>query len=1182
MRKLTVIFILVVFIVNCLIPSSYAQTFLLPDQGHMLAPSAAYMPVTMRGIQIHPENPLLFDFILDSGDSSYPVDSDDFRSESHKLVKYFLTSLTIREQDLWVNLSPFEKDRMMTEDFGKTELGRDMLAQDYILKQLTASMIYPERDLGKTFWNKIYTQAREQFGTTDIPVDTFNKVWIVADKARVLERNNAAYVTAAHLKVMLESDYQAVSEGTEASSKGSQDLSRQILREIIIPEIEKEVNEGRNFAPLRQMFYAMILSTWYKAALKDAFLNQVYSNKGKTDGVLVNDLDAKQKIYAQYLEAYRKGAFNYIKEEVDTVSRQVVPRKYFSGGVAPDLGVSLILDRARTATSEDKAQLRGRKMNKVVVGLNRAGSAGKRPNSTHPSIVGNLQKLRRIFLAKAEASRHPGSMFDQGSGGLMERGIDLDKELSDVFHTIAVRWYEVRPGQPSLRFYHYFSAEKVEPMLVKSPSELGIDVHEEDDKSVASLIRQVLARGMENRDLIVTEPEPSSKSGIKSFFAARDSQGAYEVGFLRHFFSPDEASLFAFTVEGLSEDGIQVLLTQLKEAGKGIKKDRKAVSREDYRDVIEMMGSVIRKAEGLKQVRPVIATPEARFPSPIRGFESVGTSRENTILMLRNTSQGVVETEILWEKLPVIDTRIMSDILKDLDTPEIRTQINDAWEKYKDDQKAGYAVFSTLIQTIIVGVLDRYVRYLYKESSTGIRHYQGVRSERSILENIDILPEGIARDEDALLRLFIDYVNNELTTRGFMPSSLLVLPVQGQEETAALFAIRRNDQYHIGVLTTDNRSFLFYSLPSDDQGSAEEFLQSMNDPETLRQFASVLKSEVSSDDVLTLLRRVITALPMRQYIGTIPFDETAAGLAPQTLLKTLPDAGDSRIEYFYAEPFVQGFSLGLAVRVSPGKNGLEFVTLKDKYYAMAADTALQVIEFLDKEWRTEIEALLNEQDPDMDKFGKRLDRIISPVARSILNQVKSENVQAKAEAYSEAVIPGDIMTDVWPQRRLFVIQMNRDVPAFIVAVKPAMDKDLRSAKPLVLVRGSSVSKKALQGIVIDLDRSKTLAQVLKQVGNKKFEELNPLLLGSLKENIIRKIEAGIQHKDEDWGGLADQAQMYGGIDLNALNMDFEVTGEGQRSPLLFDPAMLAEFERGDFSGLEGTILQIVPVQARLF
>jgi len=30
----------------------------------------------------------------------------------------------------------------------------------------------------------------------------------------------------------------------------------------------------------------------------------------------------KEKIYAQYLEAFKKGVFNYIKEDVDAVSQQ--------------------------------------------------------------------------------------------------------------------------------------------------------------------------------------------------------------------------------------------------------------------------------------------------------------------------------------------------------------------------------------------------------------------------------------------------------------------------------------------------------------------------------------------------------------------------------------------------------------------------------------------------------------------------------------------------------------------------------------------------------------------------------------------------------------------------------------------------------------------------------------------
>src|SRR3990167_7652661 len=90
-------------------------------------------------------------------------------------------------------------------------MGRDLLAQDYILKQITASLIYPEGEVGKRFWKRIYEESEKKFGTTNIPVNTFFKVWIVPEKAVVYENAKAgtAYVVESKLKVMLEQDYLA-------------------------------------------------------------------------------------------------------------------------------------------------------------------------------------------------------------------------------------------------------------------------------------------------------------------------------------------------------------------------------------------------------------------------------------------------------------------------------------------------------------------------------------------------------------------------------------------------------------------------------------------------------------------------------------------------------------------------------------------------------------------------------------------------------------------------------------------------------------------------------------------------------------------------------------------------------------------------------------------------------------
>ena len=341
------------------VPSSYAQSVVLPKPGTMVALSATFTPPLLKGIKVYPDNPFLLDFILDKGNSSDPTDK--LKDESSRLIKYFLASVTVPENDLWVNLSPYEKDRIVPDAFGQTEMGRDLLAQDYLLKQITASVIYPEGEVGKKFWAKVYAEAQRRYGTTDIPVDTFNKVWIVPEKAVVYENKDAAYVVESSLKVMLESDYVAMSyqkdiaessapaEGVvvshqeEGARRGgsvtrppepdSQELSKQILRDVIIPILEKEVNEGRNFAQLRQVYHSLILAVWFKDRIKESIFGKAYADQDKIAGVDIKDKAAKDRIWAQYVESFKKGAYNFIREEKDAVSGEMIPRKYFSGGV---------------------------------------------------------------------------------------------------------------------------------------------------------------------------------------------------------------------------------------------------------------------------------------------------------------------------------------------------------------------------------------------------------------------------------------------------------------------------------------------------------------------------------------------------------------------------------------------------------------------------------------------------------------------------------------------------------------------------------------------------------------------------------------------------------------------------------------------------------------------------------
>ncbi len=308
----------------------------LPLPGSMLSPSNTFAPTLLKGLVIHPDKPFNFDFIVDSGND--PKDQAFIREQSQRMIRYFLAALTIPSNDLWVNLSPYEHDRVITNELGQTFLGRDMLAQDYVLKQMTASLIYPEKDLGKEFWNRVYKKVKIKSGRTDLSVNTFNKVWILPDGADVFEKGNTVFITKARLKVMLDEDYLAAHKHketpTDLSAKGAGPNAgaAQIVREIILPELEKEVNEGKNFAVLRQIYYASILAKWYREAVQNTLFSKVYFDQNKIAGVDLEDKTLKEKIYQRYIAAYKKGVFNYIRDDADRLTGEMVPRKYFSGG----------------------------------------------------------------------------------------------------------------------------------------------------------------------------------------------------------------------------------------------------------------------------------------------------------------------------------------------------------------------------------------------------------------------------------------------------------------------------------------------------------------------------------------------------------------------------------------------------------------------------------------------------------------------------------------------------------------------------------------------------------------------------------------------------------------------------------------------------------------------------------
>ena len=384
MIRSTLVLLLVVLLVfpPHIVQARGISSLNLPVLGSLVNVSDVFVPLMLKGISIDKKKPLQFDFIVDSGNDE--IKSEEWmKKEAEQLIKYFLAGLTIPEEDLWVNLSPYEKEGIIPEGFGKTEMGRDLLAQDYLLKQLSASLMYPEGSVGKAFWKRLYQSYFKKEGLEGIAINILNKVWIVPDEAVVFEKGVSGYVVKSTLKVLMEEDYLAVKLEKEEGKNAREEIkmAQRIMREEIIPEIEREVNEGKHFTKLRQIYHALILAKWYKQKVNNVIMENLYEGKNKLSGIKAKDEDIAKKIYKEYVRSYKQGVFDYVKEEYIVEKQEIVAQRYFSGGA--EFGDFSVL----TTRNKDRIEKKIGVLFKVGVKFNPLGK-GKDRDSEEKDLAG--------------------------------------------------------------------------------------------------------------------------------------------------------------------------------------------------------------------------------------------------------------------------------------------------------------------------------------------------------------------------------------------------------------------------------------------------------------------------------------------------------------------------------------------------------------------------------------------------------------------------------------------------------------------------------------------------------------------------------------------------------------------------------------------------------------------------
>ena len=1161
----------------------------------------------VTGLTVHPENPLLMDFIVSTGNSG--LNAAQVKKESDRLIKYFLACLTIPENNQWVNLSPYEKHRIIPEDLGQTVLGQDMLAQDYLLKQLTASLIYPEKNLGKNFWDKVYAKASQMYGTTQIPVNTFNKVWILPDTAKVYEHNNTVFVVKSHLKVMLDEDYLALSKHqcqpgdmspgvSQARCQASRvecesipgnthdkHLGSQIVRQIILPAIEQEVNTGKNFAQLRQIYNSMILAVWFKKNLKQALLNQVYTDKSKVNGVNVDDPAIKEKIYQQYLQAYKKGVFNYIKEEVDQSNQQVIPRKYFSGGLTPETGYTLATRPELGSTLAGEPS--GNEFADVRVGLEKAGPNGfnSAMMATPAMTVKSLTDVVVSFLNGLRLTHHPSVSVKAAENGFSVTVIpknSLDAE------TINNNFWDLSGYLPDARVIPTSTANSsVFTFDVINAAMRAADKDEWRQLANATTLAEFLS--FSRNDQIALAPFLSAD--VRSEWISSVSEMARQLRKV-----PEQQSRLNFVLQLLRQSRslgavVNAAMTTIAEASSKIGQVN-SLDGVSYDDLVN--GTLARMVERDQYISvttnpPLIKAYVANLLSTPEGRQKVHSWVDTTKIADRDTLASDLMTAVVTDLAKQV-IAILKDKVKgknvyfsvELDprhSRDIEASLIEArkWAGLIGRENLMVKVLATSEATRKDGIIETLLKEGIQVNVTGIMH-----------------PQQYAEAVDAYFRSGAKVASfaSLFASRWLKPAAELVVRLvkEGKIQTADELkaAIIRYGQLPNAIIKTSYHEIFLKHFANRLPENFNAQTDFSNLDYTGIQYFLVASNSNKVADYLKNLKKGLTDLSQPELLGALtsaedeikshfPDDVSFAPLQGPYVLPTTPKSTLEYVAQKGMEPratILDGYAQARALIEEAQSLGMNITAEGEKLYTDGESAFIKdyvdTLESLGKVVdQAKAEAVKPAPNPAM-----TADAVKKTVERFLREDLKIRyRFSIDAEVVGEGVVVRITQTD----------QINPTKRTPIVSVLPMMIQ-MNFGSLVEKFSGVHLSLPEIKGFVFQFrvdaamrmktglseERELPIGRELSLMGRGPQDNERELQERSLLEE-ARKVQP---YREELEG--KDKAMVFpGGIDLASKHLNMESTGE--KVNITFDPAMIAQFKRGDFSGVRIQILDVVPI-----
>ena len=209
----------------------------------------------------------------------------------------FFTGLTLSNSKFWVNLNPWESDRIIDSDLKKTDVGKVMLLADLQMKKDFSKYENPcNSTIGKEYWSRLETKSGQLLSTlqkkypdysidsTHVSFSPVTRHWIIPDTVNLYQSVNEIFVVNATLTIKSDpvsdhSSYQTdnldsifVSQSLKSDlNEAAKEYGRYAMEtedQLIRPLVIQDINNRSGYAELRQIFISIALAQAYKKEFK--------------------------------------------------------------------------------------------------------------------------------------------------------------------------------------------------------------------------------------------------------------------------------------------------------------------------------------------------------------------------------------------------------------------------------------------------------------------------------------------------------------------------------------------------------------------------------------------------------------------------------------------------------------------------------------------------------------------------------------------------------------------------------------------------------------------------------------------------------------------------------------------------------------------------------------------------